>query len=889
MFEQYQAIKRDHRDAILMFRMGDFYEMFFDDAVKASSILEIALTARGRGTGNEAPMCGVPHHAVDSYIARLTSSGHKVAVCDQVEDASKARGLVRREVVRVISPGTVTDPAALDARDNLYIAALFPGDSGVGAAYIDLSTGDFRLAEARGAAAAEELALQLASFRPREILLPEGSEKGGLPLEEGAPGAVIDTLPGWAFGREAAWRAVTEQLGTVTLEGFGAQEMHLAVRAAGALLAHLRATQRSALTHIRRVVPYRRADHMVLDAPTLRTLEVVRALADGGRSGSLLSVLDRTVTVLGARRLQGWLLAPSLDRGVIEARLDAVQELISEARGRAALRGALAPVRDLERLLGRATLGTATARDLVSLRDSLAPLPRVRAMAAGWSAPLLSGRPGALASPDTAAAPAPLDALEDLHALLASALCDDPPVGVKEGGIVRAGFDAPLDELRAIDGDATAHIAALEAREKQRSGIASLKVRYNRVFGYYIEVSRANLAMVPADYERRQTLVNAERFVTPELRALEEKVLTARERSIEIEHEIFCRLRDAVVAQGARVQAAAARVGDLDALGSLAEVAALHGYTRPSLSDDPVLRVTGGRHPIVEARRREERFVPNDVEAGAPEARILIVTGPNMGGKSTYLRQVALITLMAQAGSFVPAQEAVVGIADRIFSRIGSSDNLAGGQSTFMVEMQETASILHNATARSLILLDEVGRGTSTFDGLSLAWAIVEYLHDGPSRPARVLFATHYHELTELSSTLTGVRNLTVAVEESGNDVIFLRRIVDGGADRSYGIHVARLAGLPDQVIERAREVLANLESNQFGRDGVPRLARHRPGGTAAVARAGQMTLFGPPEDPVALEIADAVREIDPDRMTPLEALATLHRLRARARGDSTS
>ncbi|MGH9870566.1 MAG: DNA mismatch repair protein MutS [Candidatus Polarisedimenticolia bacterium] len=888
MFEQYERIKRDHRDAILMFRMGDFYEMFFDDALRASRILEIALTARGRGTDNEAPMCGVPHQAVDSYIARLTANGLKVAVCDQVEEASKAKGLVRREVVRVVSPGTLIDPAALDARENLYIACLFPSDAGVGAAYIDLSTGDFRVAEARGPQAAEDLALQMAAFRPREILLPEGAEPAVVPGtgNGSAAGPALDRLPAWAFAREAAYRGVAEQMGTLSLEGFGVQEMELAVRAAGALLSHLRTTQRSGLAHIRRVEAWRRTDRMVLDAPTLRTLEVVRSMSDGGRAGSLLSVLDRTMTVMGSRRLQAWLLAPSLDRNVIDARLDAVEELIAETRARAELRDLLKPVRDLERLLARATLGTATARDLVAMRDSLAPLPEARSVAGRLKAPLLCGHPGPLASMDTASSPGALDPLEDLHQLLTSALSDDPPAGLQDGGMIRQGFDAGLDELRSIAGDATSHIAALEARERQRSGIASLKVRYNRVFGYSIEVSRANLALVPADYERRQTLLNAERFVTPELRELEEKVLTARERAIEIEHTLFCRLRDAVASHGPRVQTTAHRVADLDVLASLAEAAALHGYTRPVVTEGRRLTIAGGRHPIVESLRREERFVPNDIDVGDEGARILIVTGPNMGGKSTYLRQVALTVLMAQAGSFVPAASAEVGITDRIFSRIGSSDNLAGGQSTFMVEMQETASILNNVTERSLVLLDEVGRGTSTFDGLSLAWAIVEHLHDGPRRPGRVLFATHYHELTDLSSTLGGVRNLTVAVEESGHEVIFLRRIVEGTADRSYGIQVARLAGLPAPVIERAREVLANLESNEFGRDGVPRLARHHPSGEPSRSRAGQLALFGSPEDPAAVEIADTIRLMEPDAMTPLEALAALHRLRARLKGE---
>ncbi|HKY31901.1 MAG TPA: DNA mismatch repair protein MutS [Candidatus Polarisedimenticolia bacterium] len=884
MFEQYQRIKQEHADAILMFRMGDFYEMFFDDALKASPLLEIALTARGRGTGNEAPMCGVPHHAVDSYIARLIASGLKVAVCDQVEESGQARGLVRREVVRVVSPGTVTDPGALDARENLYIGCILPSEEAAGAAFVDLSTGELRVAEPAGRG--HELALLMAAFRPREILVPEGTDPEPLLDGAGDPAPAAGTLPSWSFGRDAAWRAVLEQMGTITLEGFGCQEMDLGVRAAGALLHHLRATQRSALAHIRRIVPHRTADHMVLDAPTLRSLEVVRSLADGGRAGSLLSVLDRTLTSMGARLLQRWLVSPPRDEHVVRARHEAVGELLGDERARETLRGLLKPVRDVERLLGRATLGTANARDLVALRDSLAPLPAVRDLAARLGAPLLTGRPGPLASADTAAPPGSLDAMEDLHAALAGALEDEPPAGLKDGGIIRAGHDAALDDLRTIARDAASHIAAIETRERQRSGINSLKVRYNRVFGYSIEVSRANLALVPPDYERRQTLVNAERFVTRELKEMEEKILTARERSTEIEHGIFCRLRDAVAAHGSRLKASAQRIAELDVLASLAEVAAARGYVRPEITSRPRTRIVAGRHPIVEAVRSQERFVPNDTTLGGDGARILIVTGPNMGGKSTYLRQVALISLMAQAGSFVPAEAAEIGLADRIFSRIGSSDNLAGGQSTFMVEMQETANILHNATPLSLVLLDEVGRGTSTFDGLSLAWAIVESLRASCGTGGRVLFATHYHELTDLSATLADVRNLTVAVEESGHDVVFLRRIVEGSADRSYGLHVARLAGLPPGVIERAREVLANLETNELGGDGLPKLARHRPAGGREAAGAGQMPLFGAPEDPAASEVAEAIRRMDPDALTPLEALTALHRLRRRLRGD---
>ena len=904
MLEQYHRIKNENRDAVLMFRMGDFYEMFFDDAMVASRVLEIALTARGRGTGNEAPMCGVPHHAVDSYISRLIASGLKVAVCDQVSEPGPGKGLVRREVVRVVSPGTLADPSALDARDNLYIACLLPEQGKIGAAYIDLSTGDFRVAEITGPDPWEQVAIQLSFFRPREILHPEGMEadtalsapgvpgttgvsglarvsgSAGVP---GSAGAVLNPLPVWAFGRDAAFRLMTEQMATLTLAGFGCQEMDLAVRAGGALLHHLRNTQRSSLAHIHRVAVHRTGEHMVLDAATLRTLEVSRSLGTGTRAGSLLSILDRTLTPMGARRIQTWLTSPPLSPATIERRLDAVGELAADGPGRDRVRALLSPIRDIERLLSRATLGTANARDLLSLRASLAPLPGLASVAATFASALLNGRPGPLLSADTDGPPRAFDPLEDLHALLESAIHDEPPVSINEGGLIRDGFDAELDDLRAVSRDGKSYIAGIESRERARTGISTLKVRYNKVFGYYIEVSRSNLPMVPSDYERRQTLVGAERFVTPELKQYEEKVLTAQERMGSLENELFRRVRDKVAGEAVRLKTTTDRLADLDTLASLAEVAVLNAYTRPVITGQTRTSITGGRHPVVEALGTDERFVPNDLTAGGEAPPILIVTGPNMGGKSTYLRQTALITLMAQAGSFVPAGHAEIGIVDRIFSRIGSSDNLAGGQSTFMVEMQETANILNNVTPRSLVLLDEVGRGTSTFDGLSLAWAIVEHLHEAPGGPPRVLFATHYHELTELALTMSGIRNLTVSVKESGQDVVFMRKIIEGAADRSYGIQVARLAGLPRQVIGRAREILANLENDELGRDGMPKLARHGQGGTTKGSGVpGQLPLFGAPADPAETAAAAEIRALDTEHLTPFQALEILHRLRTR-------
>jgi DNA mismatch repair protein MutS len=885
MLRQYRRIKTEHPDAILMFRLGDFYEMFFDDAVTASRALSLTLTARGRGTPNEAPMCGVPYHAADGYIARLIQKGFRVAVCDQVEDARHARGLVNRAVTRVVSPGTLTDPAQLPPREPNYIAAIAGGGDGTGGgaaavfgcAFLDLSTGDLRVAEHRGPGAAAALAERVASFRPREILHPEGAAPETLLPKASLEGLSLRAVPAWTLARDAAYRILTERLGTASLEGYGCEDRPLAIGAAGGLLRYLQETQKADLKHVTRLQYLADGAEMVLDATTRRTLEIVENARDGGRDGTLLEVIDRTCTPMGARLLRDWLLRPMVSAPAIEERLDAVELLRDRPREREALRRILGGVHDLERLLARCSLGTAHARDLLGLRDSLGALPGVAALGVALTAPLLSRTV------------LEIDPLGDVHARLAAAVADDPPSTLRDGGLIRDGFHAGLDELRAIRRDGRATLASVEARERQRTGIASLKVRYNKVFGYYLEISNANRALVPADYERRQTLVGAERYVTPELKEYEAKVVTAQERIEALEYELFAALREEVGAAAPRVQRTARALATLDALASLAETAADRGYARPRVDGSRRLRIVDGRHPVVERLLEGERFVPNDCLIDPVDRQILILTGPNMGGKSTYLRQVALITLMAQAGSFVPAAEAEVGLVDRIFSRVGASDNLARGQSTFLVEMIETANILNNATDRSLILLDEVGRGTSTFDGLSIAWSVAEYLHDVEAVAARTLFATHYHEMVELALTKPRVRNLTMAVREWNDRIVFLRRVIEGAADRSYGIQVARLAGLPAGVIERAREVLANLEAMELSRDGRPRLARHATpplpagpeGQPGAGAGAAQLGLFSPGEDP----IVEALREARPDRMTPLEALNFLAALKARLGG----
>ncbi len=876
MLRQYRQIKADHPDAILLFRLGDFYEMFYDDALAASKALQLTLTSRGRGTANEAPMCGVPFHTADTYIARLVRQGFRVAVCDQVEDARQATGLVRRAVTRVVSPGTLTDPTQLPAREPHYIAALMParaagpgrpGD-GIGCAWLDLSTGDFRISEHRGPGALVAVADQVAAFRPREILVPEGTEAATLVPQAIADGVPARAVPGWTMGVEVARRALLERFKVASLEGFGCEGRDLAIGAAGGLLRCLEQDHKVDLTHLTRIVWQAAGDAMILDAATLRTLEVVENARDGGRAGTLIEILDETVTAMGGRLLRDWLIRPLLSAPAIGERLDAVEFLKARPAERATLRQHLDRVQDLERLLGRCALGTANARDLVALRDSLAVLPRIAGLGVAFTTPLLAGLVQGL------------DVLGDLHDRLAGAVADEPPVTVREGGLIRDGHDPGLDELRAIRLNGRSYLASVEARERTRTGIGSLKVRYNKVFGYYLEVSHANRALVPEDYERRQTLVGAERYITPELKEYESKVVTAQERIETLEYELFVALRDSVTGVAQRLRATARALATLDALASLAEVAARHGYARPRVDDSRALRIVDGRHPVVERLLQDDRFVPNDCVMDVEDRQILILTGPNMGGKSTYLRQVALIVLMAQAGSFVPAAEAGIGLVDRIFSRVGASDNLARGQSTFLVEMIETANILNNATPRSLILLDEVGRGTSTFDGLSIAWAVAEYLHDTPGVAARTLFATHYHEMVELAILRPRVKNLTMAVREWNDQIVFLRKVIEGAADRSYGIQVARLAGLPGTVLVRAREVLANLEAEELARDGRPKLARHEGGedpGSTAVAPV-QLRLFAPPDDPVIR----ALREAPIDQMTPIEALNFVADLRKR-------
>jgi DNA mismatch repair protein MutS len=845
MLRQYQAMKAEAGDALLLFHLGDFYECFFEDAVTVSRALDLVLTSRNKAVEEPVPMCGVPVRAADAYIARLVEQGFKVAVCEQVQDPSEADGLVDRAITRIVTPGIVTDGANLEARANNFLVALSPPLRGggqaslVGLAALDASTGEFVTCELE---VGRELADELARLAPKEVLLPASWVAGGLPEEvqggAGNPPWRLEPRPPETFDPSEGARRLAVLHGVAGVEGLGLGDRPLAVGAAAALLAYVEETQRVVPRHLAPPRPYTPGTTMALDESTRRSLEVLERASPGrGRAGSLLALLDFTITSMGGRRIRRWLTYPLTRLAELAPRQARVAAAFEAGPARARLRVVLENVADLERLTARAALRQANARDLLALARSLAALPAV-AEAAGPFAAELSDR---------------LDPLPDLAARLLGALADDPPAGLKEGGLIRRGYHGELDELRSLRDEGASFIAQLEARERARTGIGSLKVGYNKVFGYYLEVTRPNLHLVPADFERRQTLTQAERFITPELKVYEEKVLSAEARILDLEYALFAELRESVASEAAKIRASADVVAELDAVAALAEAAARYDYVRPALDEGDAIEIVEGRHPIVERMPLPERFVPNDVRLDATRHQILVVTGPNMAGKSTYLRQVALIVLMAQVGSFVPAASARIGLVDRIFSRIGAADDLSRGRSTFMVEMNETASILRSATPRSLVILDELGRGTSTFDGLSLAWAVAEHLHDDPGLGCKTLFATHYHELTDLARTKPRVVNLTVAVTEWGDRILFLRKIVPGVASRSYGIQVARLAGVPAAVIARASEVLANLEGDELTDTGLPRLAR-RTGRTAAgsparssvrPARREQLGLFG--------------------------------------------
>ncbi len=866
MMQQFHRIKAAHEDAIVFFRLGDFYEMFFEDAEVASSLLEITLTARNRGKPSEAPMCGVPAHAADAYIARLLDAGHKVAIAEQVGDPT-AKGAMDREVVRVMTPGTLIEDNLLASRRNNYLVAVVEDGDGVGTAALELSTGEFIAAQFDGADRRRRASEEVARLAPREICVPDGGDVAGwLGGENGhssAPHAATwSPLAAWNFDPARARGRLCEHFGVASLVGYDLDGCDEAVGAAGALLAYAVEAQKAPLQHIQSLRRHRDREFLQLDATTRRTLELFESWQDRTPEGSLLDVIDATVTAMGGRMLRKWLLRPLRDPAAVNHRLRTVASLFHAGTARAEMRAALGNVRDLERLTTRVTMGSATPRDLGGLRGSLEEVPAVRRQVEALEATTIGGE---LLDE--------LDPCGDVAATLAEQLADDLPLAVSDGSVIREGFNDQLDALRRARGEGKGFIAALQARERERTGIGSLKVGFNKVFGYYIEVSKANQDKVPEEFTRRQTLTNAERFITPELKEFEDTVLNAEDKIAELEARLFVELRDRVAEQAARLHHTAAAIAAVDALAGLAEVAALNGYVEPVVDESRVLEIRQGRHPVVEKLQTSERFVPNDAYLDDASQRIQLLTGPNMGGKSTYLRQVALITIMAQMGSFVPAESARVGVVDRIFTRVGASDNLARGASTFLVEMQETANILHNATPASLVILDEVGRGTSTYDGLALAWAVVEYLDQQASVAPRALFATHYHELTSLEGVLPSVCNLNVAVQDTTEGVVFLHRVEPGAADRSYGIHVGRLAGLPSLVVERAEEILHNLEATDAPTDVGPAWARHE--GAPVVA---QMDLFTASEHP----LLDELRASRVEELTPLEALNLLAKWKAK-------
>jgi DNA mismatch repair protein MutS len=895
LMRQYAAVKKEHPTALLFFRLGDFYELFFDDAIVAAKELQITLTSRNKEKGIAVPMCGVPHHAAEAYIGKLIRKGFKVAICEQMEDPRLARKqigtkLVRREVTRVVTPGTAAD-ALLGSEENTFLAALAQVGDRVGFAALDLSTGEFRATEFFGESALRRVREELEQLRPKELLYgsaaplfdaqigrdklrqnkiseaknnPETTSPGLSPQPRASGATCTETpLDDWIFAPDHAIPLLENHFGVLSLEGFGLVGRTAAAAAAGAILYYVRSTQCGLLTHVDRIGWYERQNSLVLDAVTVRNLELIEPLFAGTDAGvTVFRSIDAAITPMGKRLLRAWLLRPSLDRAEIDARLDAVEAGVQQTIAREESRRALDGVLDLERLLSRVTLETANPRDVLALAASLAKIPAIKRALSKLAAERIKTLHAAL------------DELDELRDRIEKTIVPEPPLSFADGGVIAAGVDRDLDELRELSRNSKQVLAQIEQRERGRTGINSLKVKFNSIFGYYMEVSKPNLHLVPQDYERKQTLVGAERFTTPELKEYEAKILDAQEKIVEIERRRFTELRIAIAAEAKRIRQTALALAEVDVLASLAHIAALRNYCRPQLLPSPEgdagdLEIVEGRHPVIEQQEMaggSERFVPNDLYLNASTHTILLLTGPNMGGKSTYLRQTALIVILAQMGSFVPARSARLSVVDRVFTRIGDSDNLARGRSTFMVEMTETAAILHIATARSLILLDEVGRGTSTYDGLAIAWAAVEYLHARVR--AKTLFATHYFELTELAKQLAGVKNYHVSVKETGGGIVFLRKVEPGAADRSYGIEVAKLAGLPNEVITRAREVLTEHESAEH------ELTEHLSPGVTPLPT--QLTIFTPLSQPVL----EKLRAVDLNRLTPLEALNLLAELK---------
>jgi len=878
MLRQYLGIKGEYPDAILFFRMGDFYEMFFDDARTASRILGITLTARGSYEGKKIAMCGIPHHASKSYITKLVGSGRKVAICEQTEDPKGSKGIVKREVVRLVTPGSIVDEGDLDDKSNLYMAAIYGGsdrneyppmpgsgetgktetgeDESYGLAHVDLSTGEFRVTEIR---LFNELLDELGRIAPAELLIVENGHLSG---RQELSQYRIEAIERDCFDPSRAENLLKEQLGVRSLAGFGCQDMAYGTVAAGILVHYLRDTQKGFPAHIKEIVSYRISDFMFLDESTCSHLELLKTIRRQSEKGSLLQILDRTVTSMGSRCLKKWVTYPLIDLEKIRKRLAAVGCFKDDLMFREEVKKELNEIYDLERLNGRIALKRANARDLLALKSSIFRIPFIKNALTGSTSILLSE----IAKK--------IDTLQDIAHLIEETIHEDAPVSVRDGGIIKDGYDDELDRLISLSRDGKSWIADFAASEQQRTGISSLKVGFNKVFGYYIEISKANLHLVPPDYIRKQTLVNGERYITESLKNMEEQVLSAEEKRVELEYKIFEKIREKVALENQRIKETAALVAEIDCISGLAETAEMNNYICPEVNDSVDISIVDGRHPVVEQTVKDEDFVPNDISLDSRKQQMLIITGPNMAGKSTILRQTALTVLMAQMGSFVPASKAVIGIVDRIFTRVGASDDLARGQSTFMVEMNETANILRHVTPRSLVILDEIGRGTSTYDGLSIAWAVAETLHDCEGKGVRTLFATHYHELTEMVTTKHRVKNFNIAVREWNDQIIFLRKVVPGGTSRSYGIQVARIAGLPDRTLKRAKEILNNLEGTELDETGSPRLAQtsHKKSEGDVL----QLSLFETKDK----KLRERIKGLDISSITPLEALIELNKLK---------
>ncbi len=872
MMQQYMETKKQYQDCILFYRLGDFYEMFFEDALIASKVLEITLTGKDCGLEERAPMCGIPFHAVDGYLNRLVSKGYKVAICEQVEDPKLAKGIVKREVIRIVTPGTNLNTQALEESKNNYLMCIACFQNRIGVSIVDVTTGDFYMTEVESLAKLQD---ELYKYMPTEIICNDAFVMSGYDIEDlkSRLGMAVYTLEPWYFDDDGCRKCLMQHFKVNTLAGLGLEDFPSGMISAGAAMQYLLETQKTDLTHINHIIPYLASRFMLLDSSTRRNLELTETLREKQKKGSLLWVLDKTKTAMGARRLRSDIEQPLINMEDINARLDAVEQLCKNTVSRDEIREYLNPIYDMERLLGKVSYKSANPRDLVAFANSMEMLPHIKTVLKEFDSKLLSQ------------IEQEIDGLEDLYHLIKDAICDDPPVMIREGGMIRTGFDKDIDMLRTAKTDGKNWLAKLEEEDRERTGIKNLKIKYNKVFGYYFEVTNSYKDLVPEDYVRKQTLVNAERYMTPKLKELEDTILNAEDKLNTLEYDVFCKVRDDIAKELERIQKTAKAIARLDVFASLSVVAEQNHYVRPSLNEKGIIDIKDGRHPVVEKMIDHDMFVANDTYLNNGNHCIAVITGPNMAGKSTYMRQSALIVLMAQLGSFVPAKSANIGIVDRIFTRVGASDDLASGQSTFMVEMNEVANILRNATSKSLLVLDEIGRGTSTFDGLSIAWAVIEHISNKKILGAKTLFATHYHELTELEGKMNNVNNYCIAVKEKGDDIVFLRKIIKGGADRSYGIQVAKLAGVPDMVIDRAKEIAEQLSDNDIT-EKVQSIAVDTKGEKKKTkpvhyddVTMGQMTLSDTVRDE---DIIQELKELDITNLTPMDAMNTLYRLQSK-------